>query len=491
MPGELFGPIVCTDEVLDATSDRAWVRALLDAESALARAEAEVGVIPVAAAEAIAVACAACAAGPAPGSGGPAGGGGDFDAARLGREARGGGNPVIPLVRALSGAVAPEGRDWVHWGATSQDIMDTAAMLVSCRTVALIEADLEGLAGACAGLAETHRATLMVGRTLLQPALPVTFGLECAGWLGGVTDARAGLARVRSRLAAQLGGAAGTLASLGAEGPAVMARFAAHLGLAEPVLVWHTARQRVAELASALAIAAGTAAKIAGDVALLMQAEVGEVAEPAAPGRGVSSTLPHKRNPVAAAAVGAAARQAYALVPVLLSALGAEHQRALSAWPAEWGALTELLALAGGAVARTRETVAGLEVHPEAMAANLARTGGAVMAERISLALAPILGRQAAKDAVAGVAARAASSGRSLAEELGDDPAVVGAFGPGRLPGLLDPAGYLGATDAWIDRALAAHARACLAWAGTDGLARAGTDGPGRTPAGAGPGEVG
>lgn len=429
-----------TDELLDATSDGAWVQAMLDAEAALALAEADVGVIPSAAAEAIASACDASR----------------FDPAALGRSARDGGNPVIPLVRALAGQVHGEDRSWVHWGATSQDILDTAAMLVARRSLDLIDGHVVGLADACAALAARHRGTVMVGRTLLQPALPITFGLKAAGWLAGCLDAGRCLAAARERLAIQLGGAAGTLASLGADGPAVAAAYAARLGLAEPPLPWHTARQRVAELAGALGIVAGTAAKVAMDVALLMQAEVGEAAEPARRGRGGSSTMPQKRNPVGAAAAVAAARRAHALVPVILGALVAEHERALGGWQAEWEPLAELLALAGGAVARTQETVAGLEIHADAMAANLSRSGGVLMAERVALALAPVAGRVAAAEAVGELARRALATGADFATLLAADP-LGGSLGARRITELLDPAGYVGATDAWIDRALALH----------------------------------
>jgi 3-carboxy-cis,cis-muconate cycloisomerase len=461
---ELLGAIVVTDELAEATGDRAWLAALLDAEVALARAEAEVGVIPAAAAEAIAAA-AALAVGAAGPAGVAAGEPGAFAPAALGRAARLAGNPVPALVDALVAAAGPDAGGWVHWGATSQDIMDTAEMLVARRALAVIEADLTELADGCATLAEAHRHTVMAGRTLLQQALPTTFGLVAAGWLVGAYDARGQVRAARDGLAAQLGGAVGTLASLGPAGPEVAARFARHVGLADPGLPWHTARQRIAALAGALAMAAGTAAKISGDIAMLMQTEVGEVSEPAAPGRGGSSTLPHKRNPVAAAAVGAAARQALGLLPVLYGSLLAEHQRPVGAWQAEWESLSSLLALAGSAVAHAAATVTGLEVHPEAMAANLGRTRGLLMAERVSLALAAaadddgaVVGRPAAKAAVGQASRLAVETGRSLGEALAEEPLVARHFTAEEVQGLLEPAGYLGSTQAWIDRALAIHA---------------------------------
>jgi 3-carboxy-cis,cis-muconate cycloisomerase len=437
----LFAPILTTDELLAATGDRAWLQALLDVEAALAGAEADLAIIPKDAAAAIAGCCQAER----------------FDPDQLGRAARLGGNPVIPLVEALRAAVAVEGRTWVHHGATSQDVLDTAAMLLTERAMVPIDRDLAGLADSLAEMADRHRETLMAGRTLLQHALPITFGLKAAGWLVGVLDVRSQLAAVRSRLAVQLGGAAGTLASLGDDGPAVTARLAARLGLAEPILPWHTGRQRMAEVAAVLGQAAGTAAKIAMDVALLMQTEVGEAFEPAAPGRGGSSTLPHKRNPVGAAAVSAAARRVHSLLPVVFGGMVQEHERAVGGWQAEWQTLAELLQLAGGSVARVGETVAGLEVDRHAMSQNLARTGGLLMAERVTLALSGSMDRDDATRVVRHAGQRAGQSGLSFAAELLSDPAVAAVLSPAELEELLDPAGYLGATATFIDRALDAH----------------------------------
>ncbi|MGI8491725.1 MAG: 3-carboxy-cis,cis-muconate cycloisomerase, partial [Acidimicrobiales bacterium] len=418
--------IVVTDELRDATGDHAWVGAMLDVEAALAEVEASLGIIPDAAAAAIRQATKDRSR---------------FDPAEIGRAARGGGNPVIPLVVALREAAGDAG-DWVHWGATSQDVLDTATMLVCARSLPIITTSLDELAQGCATLAGEHRGTLMVGRTLLQPAAPITFGFKAAGWLQGVLDARRHLGTARGELAVQLGGAVGTAAALGANGPAVARALARRLELAEPAMAWHTARQRVALLGGALAMAAGTAAKIALDVALLMQFEVGEAAEPGAAARGGSSTLPHKRNPSGAAAVISAARQAHALVAVLYGSLIAEHERAVGGWQAEWEALSELLALSGGGVARTVEIVCELEVRPEAMAANLEATCGATLSERVVAALAPSMGRDQAMTVVAEAAQRARLAGTAFAQE------VAPLLPAGELGRLLDPAGYLGASDA-------------------------------------------
>jgi 3-carboxy-cis,cis-muconate cycloisomerase len=371
LPSEgLFAPILVPDALGEAVSDRAWLEAMLDAERALAAAEAEAGVIPHEAAEAIAACCAVDR----------------FDVGAIGRAGRRVGNPVEPLVRALSAVVGGESGRYVHFGATSQDILDTAAMLVARHAVDLILADVEAVAAGCATLADRHRSTVMPGRTLLQQAVPTTFGLKAAGWLVAVVEARRGLAAVRfTRLAAQLGGAAGTLASLGGRGPTMLRLFAQQLELDEPVLPWHTLRARVAELGAALDVTAGSLAKIGLDVALLAQTEVAEVAEAGAPGRGASSTMPHKRNPVGAVAAGACARQVHAHASVLVAGLAQEHERAIGAWQAEWQPLSDALALTGGAAAWMRDVVSGLRVDRERMRRNLDATDGLIMAERVSL----------------------------------------------------------------------------------------------------------
>ena len=448
MPGEgggnadgLFGPIVTTDELLAATSGRAWVQAMLDAEAALARAEEEAGVIPAGSAALIEGACDA----------------GLFDLHGLGIAARLGGNPVIPLVDDLREKVGAPAADWVHWGATSQDILDTASMLIASRSIALIDADLRALCDACAELSERHRATLMVGRTLLQHALPVTFGLKSAGWLTSASTGRSALKAVRPRLPVELGGGAGTLASLGDRGVDVLTAMAAVLDLAVPPLPWHADRTGVAELAAALGMLTGVGSKISLDVALMMQTEVGEASEPVAAGRGGSSTLPNKRNPVAAAAVFSAHRQASAHVAVLFGAMADEHERGLGGWQSEWETLSALLRLAGGAIANTRETVAGLEVDTGAMAKNLELTGGILLSERVVLALAPKSGRAEATRAVREAAVRCQASGGAFIDELLDDPTVSAHLSRSDVADLLDPGGYLGSTDAFIDRALDAY----------------------------------
>lgn len=425
--------------VREEVGDRAWLQAMLDVEAALARSLAAAGLMPAEHAEQIAAACRAER----------------FDVAEIGARAADTGNPAAPLVRALTAAVEGPAAGQVHRGATSQDVLDSAAMLVAHRALRPLLADLAAAADAAAALAREHRATVMAGRTLLQQAVPTTFGLKAAGWLVALDEAAARLGQVRgTRLAVQLGGAAGTLASLGDDGVAVASRLARELGLAEPVLPWHTDRTRPAELAGALGEACGAIAKVARDVVLLSQTEVAEVREGGGD-RGGSSTMPHKRNPVAAVAARACARQAPGLVATLLAAMEQEHERAAGAWHAEWRPFTELLRATGSAAAWLRDCLEHLEVDPARMRANLDRTGGLLLAERVSATLAPKLGRQAADELVQGAVAEAQASGRLFAEVLEARPEL----GPGVAEELLDPTTYLGSAGALVERALRAHGR--------------------------------
>ena len=430
----LFGPIFVPEALRETVSDAAWLEAMLEAEEALASAEAAAGVIPEGAAAAIVERC-------------------DpelYDLEELCEQGRAVGNPAEPLVRELRERVGGEAASYVHRGATSQDVMDTAAMLVARNALDLVLDDLEGVGRGCAMLAELHRDTPVAGRTLLQQAVPTTFGLKAAVWLDGVLDAQQGLARVRDeRLAAQLGGAAGTLAALGDAGPEVLRLYAEELDLAAPDLPWHTNRSRIGELAAALQLAAGAVEKIALDVVLLAQSEVAEVAE--AEGGG-SSTMPHKRNPARSAIAVACARQAAGHASVLLGGLAQEHERAAGAWQAEWGALSGLLASAGGAVAAAREALEGLEVDAGRMRENLDASGGLVLAERLSLRLAERLGAEDAHALLADASAQAVASGGSLRDALEGHPEV--GLSSEELDALLDPETYLGAAGVFVDRVL-------------------------------------
>lgn len=427
-----------------AVSDRAWLQAMLDFEAGLARAEARVGLVPEEAAAAITAACRAER----------------FDLDEIGRATVASGTPVVPLLKQLRAQLPAEAARHVHRGATTQDVMDTAAMLLCRGGVDLLIGDLDRVAECCAGLAETHRATLMPGRTLLQQALPITFGLKAAGWLMAAAGVRDRLARLRREgLAVQFGGAAGTLASLGPNGIQVLRELSLVLDLAEPALPWHTARAPVAEVGLALGLTVGAMGKIGQDIGLMAQTEVGELAEPGGPGRGGSSTLPHKRNPVGAMEVAACVRRAQPLVAALLGAMVQEHERALGAWQSEWETLPELFRLAGGAVDRIREVLEGLEVFEDRMRANLDLTRGLLMSEHVSTVLGDRIGRPRAQELVEAASARAAATGRDLREELLEDSEISGALSPAEIDAALDPAGYLGSAEAFIDRALAAHRR--------------------------------
>ncbi len=347
----LFGGIYARGAVAAEVSDRAWLQAMLDVEAALARACAAESLIPGLAADEIAAACRADR----------------FDIAELGRAAADSATPVVALVKALRAAVAEPARQHVHLGATSQDIADTALMLIARRSLVPLLDDARAAAGAAAGLAEAHRDTPMIGRTLLQQAVPITFGLRAAGWLTGLDEGRRRLRQLRDgELAVQMGG------PVGARAPAVAARVAAELGLAEPVMPWQAIRLRPVTLATALGAFSGVLAKIARDVTLLAQQEVAEVKEGGDPRRGGSSAMAHKRNPVGAVSVLACTKRTPALVATALAAMEAEHERPAGAWQSEWGTYTDLLSLTGSATAWSRELLENLVVDPERMSANLA-----------------------------------------------------------------------------------------------------------------------
>lgn len=432
----MFGSMFSTPEATARTGDAAWLQAMLDFESALAAAQAGAGIVPAEAAEDIAAHCRAEL----------------FDAASIGERAVSSATPVIALVKDLAALVGPESRPHVHRGATSQDVIDTAAMLVIRDVLELVLADLRAAAQQCARLADEHRGTVLIARSLLQQALPTTFGLRCAGWLTALDEAIAGVARFAP--AVQFGGAAGTLASLGSGGPQVLSGVAERLGLAEPVLPWHTDRTRVAELAGALGTAAGVLGKIALDVELHAQTEVGELTE----GRpGGSSAMPHKQNPATSVLITAATQRVPGLVATLLSAMPQAYERAAGAWQSEWQPLTELLRLSAAAAGRTRELLEGLRVHPDRMAANLDLTRGLVLAENAAGHLMGALGRTDAQELVAELCRRAVERGSTLRAELLAEPRVRAVLSEPEVVAATSPHDYLGAASDFIDRALAAH----------------------------------
>ncbi|GAA3156556.1 3-carboxy-cis,cis-muconate cycloisomerase [Streptomyces echinatus] len=446
----LLSPVRAGTPAEAATSDTAWLQAMLDAEAALARASAAVGAVP---AEAAAVITRTARAG-------------RLDVRALARGARETANPVVGLVRALTRAVAeesPDAAEYVHHGSTSQDIFDTGAMLVATRVLRLVHADLERAAAALAVLAARHRDTAMAGRTLALHAVPTTFGLKAVGWRRLLLDARDRVAALLDGgLPISLGGAAGTLAGYLESGPRdrtghadrLLDAYAAETGLARPPLPWHALRTPVADLAAALALTAGALGKIAVDVQSLARTEVGEVAEPAGEGRGVSSAMPHKRNPVLATLLRSAALQVPVLAAGVTQCLVCEDERSAGVWHAEWQLLRECLRLTGGAAHTAVELTEGLVVRPERMRANLDLTGDRIVSERVSAALAPLLGKAPARRLLTHASAEADRTGRTLAAVLNGLPEVTRHLTAHHIDRLLDPEQYTGAAALLVDQEL-------------------------------------
>ncbi len=434
-----------TDAMRSLFADGTRVQRMLDFEAALARAEAATGVIPATAAASIARCCRAD----------------DYDLAALRAAARNAGNLAIPLVAALTAQVArvdAAARGFVHWGATSQDVIDTGLVLQLRDALDLVGADLARFATVLALQVRRHRSTPLVGRTWLQQALPVTLGLKLAGTLSAIDRHQQRITSLRSRIGQlQFGGAAGTLASLGARGSAVEVALAADLGLAIADAPWHTQRDTICEVATVLGLLTATLGKLARDLSLLAQTEVAEVFEAAAPGRGGSSTMPHKRNPVGAAVALAAAVQVPGLVSTMLTAAVQEHERGLGDWPAEWDTLPQIAMLAAGALDAMSSTVAGLDVDPQRMAMNLDITQGQIMAEAVQMALAPELGRDVAHSLVGAACKRAVADRRHLRDVLLDEPKVRAVLDAAALARLFEPLSYLGSADAFIERVLSDH----------------------------------
>ncbi|MFD4016519.1 class-II fumarase/aspartase family protein [Streptomyces sindenensis] len=456
----LLVPVCAGTPVEAAVDDRAWLQAMLDAEAALARAQSTLGTVPPGAAAVITETARAEL----------------FDVRALALAARETANPVVPLVRELTRLVAlsdPAAAEYVHRGSTSQDVFDTGAMLVSARVARLLLADLRRTADALYELAAAHRDTPMAGRTLALHAVPTTFGLKAAGWRDLVLDAADRVAGVLAGgLPVSLGGAAGTLAgyleyaAIAAAGgtsagldrggylDALNGAFAAETGLARQRTPWHSLRTPVADLAAALAFTTGALGKIAVDVQSMVRTEVDEVAEPAVAGRGRSSAMPHKRNPVLATLIRSAALQVPALAAGLTQCMLAEDERSAGVWHAEWPLLRACLRLAGGAAHTAVELAEGLVVRPERMRGNLRLTGSQTASERVAAALASGLGRSRSQELLADASATARHTGRPLAEVLAALPGVAACLDPRELSVLLDPLGYTGAAGPLVDRAL-------------------------------------
>jgi 3-carboxy-cis,cis-muconate cycloisomerase len=452
----LLSPVRAGTPVEREVSDEAWLQAMLDAEAALARAQAQLGTLPAKAAATISRAARAER----------------LDLRGLAVTARESANPVVGLVRALTAVVAeddPDAAEYVHRGSTSQDVFDTGAMLVCDRALNLVHADLLRTAATLDRLAARHRGTLMAGRTLTLHAVPTTFGLKAAGWGLLVREAADRIDRLlEGGLPVSLGGAAGTLAGYlqyaqvdGASAPdpaayvaALSEAFARETGLATAPLPWHALRSPVADVAAALAFATGALGKIAVDVQSLGRTEVGEVAEPPVAGRGASSAMPHKRNPVLATLIRSASLQVPAFAGALTQCLVTEDERSGGVWHAEWLLLRECLRLAGGASHTAVELCEGLVVHVERMRANAAATGDLMSSERIAAILSPKVGKATAKRLLSEAAATATRTGRPLAEALAEQPLIAPLLGAAELAELLDPATYTGAAASLVDHAL-------------------------------------
>jgi 3-carboxy-cis,cis-muconate cycloisomerase len=439
----LLAPMLSSGPMRAVCDDATTLTHMLAFEAALARAEAAVGVIPGATVAPIGKACVAES----------------FDVADLAEAATRSGNLAIPLVKALTALVAKtdaEAARYVHWGATSQDVIDTAAMLTLRAGIDVLLADLDRAIKGFAGLAQKHRDTAVVARTWLQHALPMPFGLKLAEYAAALHRSKLRFQRLRQEtLALQFGGAAGTLAALGNKGLAVSEALARELDLALPEAPWHTHRDRIAEAASVFAILTGSCGKIARDVSLMMQTDVGEAFEPAGAGRGGSSTMPHKRNPVAAASALGAATMAPNLAATIFAAQVHDHERSAGPWHAEWPTLPALMLVTSGALAATVDLAEGLEVDAARMRRNLDATHGLIMAEAVSFALAEKIGKSDAHHLVEVASKKAVAEKKHLRDVLSGDSKVTAHLDARRLAGLFDPMAYQGASQALIDRLLA------------------------------------
>ena len=445
-PGnQLFDAYFTARDMRDVFCDQGRVQAMLDFEAALARAEATVGLIPQTAVAPIQAACRA----------------GLYDFAALGEAIATAGNSAIPLVKALGKQIAATDADaerYVHLGATSQDVMDTGLVLQLRRALELIESDLAQLGATLSTQAERYVATPLAGRTWLQHATPVTLGMKIAGWLGAVTRSRQRLQELKPRLLVlQFGGASGTLAALGDQALPIAQALAKELQLGLPDQPWHTQRDRLVEFGSVLGLIAGSLGKLGRDVSLLMQTEAGEVFEPSAPGKGGSSTMPHKRNPVGSAVLIGAATRVPGLISTLFSAMPQEHERSLGLWHAEWETLPEICCLVSGSLKQALLMAAGLEVDAERMTRNLDLTQGLVLAEAVSIVLAQRVGRDTAHHVLEQCCKRAVAQQRHLRAVLGEEPRVTAQLSGAELDHLLDPAHYLGQARTWVERAVAEH----------------------------------
>jgi 3-carboxy-cis,cis-muconate cycloisomerase len=437
---QIFGTLYGTDEIRALFSDNAHLQFMLDVEAALACAESKLGLMPASVADAI----------------GRAARVENLRLDYIAESTRRVGYPVVALVKELGRIAGDEAARWIHLGATTQDILDTALVLQLRGAFAIVRRDLIALARALADSAAKFRDTPIAGRTHLQHAVPTTFGLKCAVWASPLVNHLERLDQAAPRiLVVQLGGAAGTLSALGADGPAVVEAFARELALGVPVQPWHAQRDGFAEAAALLGLICGSLSKFALDITLMMQTEVGEVSEPHEEGRGGSSTMPQKRNPIASEYIIGAARTVHALVPAMLGAMIADHERATGPWQSELLALPQCVALTAGALAQARSIAEGMTVDTERMGRNLKLTGGLIMAEAIATALTARIGRAAAEAAVARACDRSIAEGVPLATILRSDPELRPHLPDAEIDRLTDPSLYLGSAGAFVDRVVA------------------------------------
>ncbi|MBN8891187.1 MAG: 3-carboxy-cis,cis-muconate cycloisomerase [Rhodospirillales bacterium 70-18] len=436
----VFRDIFSTEAMRRVFSDEARVQYYLDIEAALARVQARLGIIPAEAAEEIVRHCAA----------------GDFDMDLLKKQTERIGYPVLPVVQQIVARCRDGLGEWCHWGATTQDITDTATILAIRDALDLVEADIRAIAGSLAGLAAKYRDTPMAGRSNLQQATPITFGYKCAVLLAGFQRHLQRLAELRPRvLVGEFGGATGTLASLGADGLRVQAGLMAELGLGQPEIAWHTMRDRIAEVGCFLGLVTGTLGKISMDVKLMMQTEVEEVFEPFHEGRGSSSTMPQKRNPISSAYIQGCVSMVRQNVAALLEAMVEDHERATGTWQIEWIAVPEIFLLSSGALNQAKFLMGGLQVDPVRMRANLDLTKGLIQSEAVMMGLGPALGRQRAHDLVYDICREVIAGRGSFLDLLAAHPEISPHMGRAQLAGFLDPANYVGLSGEMVDRVLA------------------------------------
>jgi 3-carboxy-cis,cis-muconate cycloisomerase len=438
----IFRDIFGTEPMRRIFSDEARVQYYLDIEAALARVQARLGIIPHAAADEIVRHCHAT----------------EFDYETLKRQTERIGYPVLPVVQQLVALCRDGYGEWCHWGATTQDITDTATVLQVRAALVLVEEDLSAIAASLAGLAKRYRDTPMAGRSNLQQAVPITFGYKMAVLLAGFERHLVRLRELRPRvLVGEFGGAAGNLSSLGADGLTVQAALMDELGLGQPEIAWHTMRDRIAEVGCFLGLVTGTLGKISMDVKLMMQTEVEEVYEPFAEGRGSSSTMPQKRNPISSNYIHACTAMVRQHVAALLDAMVEDHERSTGPWEIEWIAVPSIFLLSAGALAQTRFLVGGLQVDAERMRKNLGLTGGLIVSEAVMMRLGPALGRQRAHDLVYDICRQVIASGRSFLDLLAEHRDVAAHVDRDELARLVDPANYLGLCGEMVDRVLAAR----------------------------------